>query len=267
MNSSEALTGLRNGVFEMGMFSCPSYPGEFPVSDIASLPFMFRTSDQALKALDAVRKQGLMPEYNSIKFASFRMTDMAYLVFGKKELKTLEDLKGMKIRVSPVIANASLTALGAVPVGIKAEDIYMSYMSLSRGVVDGMVSSPGYLGPNKIWEVAKYFLDEPLWVGIMFVGMNLNTWNSFPDDIKAIIEKEFEKQANDWRDQNIKQERDIKELLKRNKMQFIDISSAEMARWRQATQPVEARLVKKLNDMGLQGQKTLDEAKKAGAAK
>ncbi len=264
MSPMETLSGLKNGVFEIGMLSCPMYPGEFPVSDVASLPFLFKTSDEALKALTTLRSKGLMPEYDKVKLASFRMTDMAYLAFAKKEVQKLEDLKGMKIRVSPGIANDSLTTLGAIPVGIKADDIYMS---MDRGVVDGLASSPGYMGPQKMYEVTKFLLDVPLWVGINFVGMNLNTWNSFPDDIKAIMEKEFAKQSHDWADQNIVQENANKDLMKKNGVKFTTLSPTELARWKQATQPVEARLIKKLNDMGLQGQKVVEEAKASVAHK
>ena len=264
MSPPEAYSGLKNGVFEIGQIPCVAAPGEFPVSDIASLPFLFKSADEALKALNTLNSKGLMPEYNKIKLGSFRMTDFQQLLFAKKEVQKLEDLKGMKIRISPGIPYEALSALGAVPVGTKVEDVYMS---MDRGVVDGTVLGVGYMPNIKIYEVSKYFLDVPLWIGILFVGMNLNTWDSFPDDIKEIMEKEFAKQSRDWHEQVRVQEKLSKDFLRQKGMEFITLSPTELARWKQAVQPVEAILIKKLNDLGLQGQKAVDEAKASVAHK
>jgi TRAP-type transport system periplasmic protein len=254
----EALRALENGVFEIAAMSCPDSPGQFPVSDIASLPFLFKNSEEALNALTALYKKGLMPEYNKFKLGTLLMTDMQYIAFVKKEVNNLEDIKGLKVRVSPGIASETLNALGATPVGMNANEVYMA---ANRGVVDGFVTSSARMYETKLYEVAKVVIDLPAWVGIRFLGVNLNTWNSFPDDIKAIMEKEFAKMSKEWLQENTDTERTSKEMLRAKGMKFITLGPAETARWKQATQPVEAAFVKKLNGLGIQGQKAVDEAK------
>jgi TRAP-type transport system periplasmic protein len=254
----EALRALENGVFEIGALSCPDSPGQFPVSDVASLPFLFRSSEEALNALTTLYKKGLMPEYTKIKLGTPLMTDMQYLVLTKKEVNKLEDLKGLKIRVMPGIATETFDALGSTPVGMNTNEVYMA---ANRGVIDGFVSSPSRIYEVKFYEVARVFIDAPAWVGIRFLGMNLNTWNSFPDDIKAIMEKEFAKFGKEWLQKNTTGELKAKEMLRGKGMKFITLSPAEIARWKQTTQSVEATFIKKLNGTGLQGQKVMDEAK------
>ena len=254
----EALRALENGVFEIGALSCPDSPGQFPVSDVASLPFLFKSSEEALNALNTLYKKGLMPEYNKFKLGTLLMTDMQYLVLNKKEVNKLEDLKGLKIRVMPGIATDTFNALGTTTVGMNTSEVYMA---ANRGVIDGFVSSPSRIYEVKFYEVAKVFIDMPAWVGIRFLGMNLNTWNSFPDDIKAIMEKEFAKMSQEWLQENTVGEQKAKDMLREKGMKFITLSPAEIDRWKQATQSVEATFIKKLNGLGLQGQRVMDEAK------
>jgi TRAP-type C4-dicarboxylate transport system substrate-binding protein len=260
----EALSLLKSGVIDIAHLGAPLYPGEFPVSDVVSLPFISRTSADAATLLKALRSKGLMPELDKIKFGFFRMTDMIYLMLKNKEVNKLEDMKGLKIRVSAGIANDTLPALGAVPVAIKPPDLYMS---IDRGIVDGLMSSPGFMGPNKIFEVAKVFVDEPLWVGINFIVMNPKAWDAFPNDIKAIMEKEFEKAEKDWQAENFKYEAVNKDLIKKGGAKIINLSDAEMTRWKKATDPVVEKFVKKLNDLGLKGNQVMEEARKISAKK
>jgi TRAP-type C4-dicarboxylate transport system substrate-binding protein len=254
----EALRALENKVFEIAAMSCPDSPGQFPVSDVASLPFLFKSSEEALNALTALYKKGLMPEYNKFKLGTLLMTDMQYLALTKKEVNKLEDLKGLKIRVSPGIATETFNALGTTPVGMNANEVYMA---ANRGVIDGFVTSSARMYATKLYEVAKVFIDMPAWVGIRFLGVNLDTWNSFPDDIKAIMEKEIAKMSREWLQENTAEEQKCKSILREKGMKFITLSPAEMVRWKQATQPVEAAFIKKLDNLKLQGQRVVNEAK------
>jgi len=254
----EALRALENGVFEIGSLSCPDAPGQFPVSDVASLPFLFKSSEEALNALTALYKKGLMPEYGKFKLGALLLTDMQYLVLTKKEVNKLEDLKGLKIRVMPGIAADTFNALGAIPVGMVTSEVYMS---ANRGVIDGFVSSPSRIYEVKFYEVAKVFIDQPAWVGIRFLGVNSKTWSSFPDDIKAIMEKEFAKMGRESLQENTAMEQKMKAMLKEKGMKFITLSPAELTRWKQATQSVETGFIKKLNGLGLQGEKVMQETR------
>ena len=97
--------------------------------------------------------------------------------------------------------------------------------------------------------------------------ISINTEEYSLSDIKEIKEKEYAKQSRDWHEQVRVQENLSKDFLRQKGMKFITLSPIELARWKQAVQPVEAILIKKLNDLGLQGQKAVDEAKASVAHK
>src|SRR5439155_24731858 len=72
----------------------------------------------------------------------------------KRPIRTLEDLKGLKIRMQPNETHlATFRALGANPV---AMDIKELYSALQQGVVDGQENPYSIIEANRFGEVQKY---------------------------------------------------------------------------------------------------------------
>jgi TRAP-type mannitol/chloroaromatic compound transport system substrate-binding protein len=105
----------------------------------------------------------------------------------KHEIKSLEDLRGMKIRM-PGMGGEVLRRIGASAVAISGGEIYPA---LQSGAIDGTE----WVGPwNDLafgfYQQAKYYY----WPGFhepgpqLGVGLNLNVWNSLTVQEKAIIE-------------------------------------------------------------------------------
>ncbi len=74
----------------------------------------------------------------------------------KKPVKTLDDLKGMKIRCTGMAAKI-VTALGGVPVAMPMGE---TYDALSRAVVDGSMAPQESLQGWKWGEVVKYTIEN-----------------------------------------------------------------------------------------------------------
>jgi TRAP-type C4-dicarboxylate transport system substrate-binding protein len=261
----QAWKGLVDGVYEFAHLIPDDFPGTFPVLDIVHLPFFFKDATDTRKALRALYHKGMMPELSKVKLGALRATSGAYMAFTKKEVKKLEDLKGLKIRSASGTVGEVIKELGAVPVGgIIYSDLYMS---LDRGVIDGIINPNSFMPTYKLYEVIKYVLDVPLWTGGLIQVMNLNAWNSLPDDLKAIMDKEFVKMEDDWVNTENTEGQKGRETMMKNGVKYVAPSPAELARLRQATQGVIANYVKKLSDRGLPGQKIVDEARAAAGSK
>jgi TRAP-type mannitol/chloroaromatic compound transport system substrate-binding protein len=102
----------------------------------------------------------------------------------RKEIKTIEDLKGLKFRVGGV-AGAVLTRLGVVPQQIAAGDIYPA---LEKGAID----AAEWIGPfddEKLGfnKVAKFYYAPGWWepnsMGHMIV--NQKAWDAIPKEYQA----------------------------------------------------------------------------------
>ena len=113
-----------------------------------------------------------------------RMMWMPFYLWPKKDVKTLDDLKGIKMRTS-ALYDRFMKALGIVPVTISAGD---TYTALERGTVQGF-GWPN-MGPRgRGWlEVVKNVIDLPFYGSNNVTAiMNLDKWNQLPKDVQDQI--------------------------------------------------------------------------------
>lgn len=104
-----------------------------------------------------------------------------------KPLAGPDDLKGWKFRSPPGLETEIFAELGASPIVMDFTEIFTA---LETGIIDGADASS--LANNVglgLYDIVKHatfpgFHSMP----IDHVTFNLDVWNSFPDDIKAIIE-------------------------------------------------------------------------------
>src|SRR5262249_21706293 len=114
----------------------------------------------------------------------------------RKEIKTVEDMKGLKMRVGG-FAGAALAKLGVVPQQIAGGDIYPA---LEKGTIDACE----WVGPyddEKLGfvKVAPYYYYPGWWEGgaMLHHFFNLEKWESLPANYKAVVRLACEK-ANGW---------------------------------------------------------------------
>jgi TRAP-type mannitol/chloroaromatic compound transport system substrate-binding protein len=104
----------------------------------------------------------------------------------RKEIKTVDDLKGLKFRIGG-LGGAVLTKLGVVPQQIAGGDIYPA---LEKGTID----AAEWVGPYDdeklgFYKVAKYYYYPGWWEGQTqaSVYINLEQWNKLPKNYQAIM--------------------------------------------------------------------------------
>ena len=178
--------GVVKGISDIG-FSVVSYTlGKFPLCEVLDLPLGSRTAATATKLVNEF--------YNKFKPKEFDETKVMYLhahgpgiLHTKKPVKTLEDLKGMKIRGTGTTARI-MDHLGGTPVGMPMSD---AYDAISRGVVEGIVCPMEALQGWKLGEVVKYTTQNygSAYNMVFFVVMSKNKWNALSPDVQKIIEQ------------------------------------------------------------------------------
>src|SRR4030088_795279 len=106
----------------------------------------------------------------------------------RKEIKTVDDLKGLKFRIGSGLAGAALTKLGAVPQTIPGGDIYPA---LEKGTID----AAEWVGPYDdeklgFYNVAKYYYYPGWWEGSAQVTSYINKehWERLPALYKSALE-------------------------------------------------------------------------------
>lgn len=105
----------------------------------------------------------------------------------KKPLRSVDDLKGVKMRIPEGLNQEIFKKIGAAPVNIPGSEVYTS---LDRGVIDatdwGTLGMNVDLGYHKIAPFQIYPGFHSLPMGDVCV--NVDRWNELPDDLKAIVE-------------------------------------------------------------------------------
>ncbi len=163
-----------------------SDPGKFPRSSVADLPFQAETARDGSAALWELYEKGLLGnEYSEIvPLALFTYTPTTLHL--KTTVKSLEDLKGMKIATSGKVISDTIASLGAVPISVGAGEYYESR---GGGTVGGFGMQWTGMSTFKIYEVTTYNLDVGLGNGAGYLAMNKESFDRLPEKAKAALKR------------------------------------------------------------------------------
>ncbi len=182
-NPREQYKLVRSGIMDIG-FVVPSYtPGTFPDFDLFQAPNLARNSTEGSYAVWQLYKADLIRNLDKIEVLGVFSTG-AYSIHTVKPVKTIADLKGMKLRAGGRVQNRIVTALGATPVGMRVTKIAEN---ISRGLLDGSVSEWNAAETFKILKVTKSHFHTSLGVLPIMVVMNKKVYEALPDKAKMLV--------------------------------------------------------------------------------
>jgi len=240
--------GVVTGISDMG-FSHVSYTrGRFPMSEIFELPIGFTSGWVATQVSTDFYNKYKPKEWNDVQVLYVTNPGPLVLLTVSKPVKTLEDLKGIKIRAVGQMSDI-IKALGGVPVPLGMPDVYDA---LRRGVIEGVTVDLSTLKYWKFAEVIKNVTaDWQLGNGYTFYFvMNKAKWSALSPDLQKIFSEVAnetrEKQALIWNEMDI----EGRDLFKSQGGQVIPLSDAEAAKWLKAVEPVFASYKKSMTGKG-----------------
>ena len=184
----DAWSTVKSGIADMAWCFHGYWPNMTPLADVVSLPAMpFRSAEKASEVLWKLYEQfpQIREEFADNKVLQLWTTDPYLLITTKKHVKTLEDLKGLKTRMTGGPPTDMMKALGGIPMLIPMPD---NYISLQKGVIDGMGTPWEAFLSWRFYEVVKYVTTNTPFPCVYFsLSMNKNKWNSLPKDIQDAI--------------------------------------------------------------------------------
>lgn len=204
-----------------------SYLGDY-VPDYAALagPMLYNSYDEylALMKSEFVADLEQKAEEKGIKVLN------ADYIFGyrhmitNKEIKTPEDMKGMRIRVpgSPLFIN-TLKAMGAAPAALPFPE---TYAGVQQGVVDGLEGSILTMYSTKIYEVAKNMSYTKHFLGTVGLYISPQVWDKLSEDEQNIVMEEIEAGAKSNTEELVKLDEEYTQKLKDNGVTFNEVDSA-----------------------------------------
>lgn len=249
--------GVINGISDLGM-SCFAYtPGRFPLLEALDLPLGWPDGLTATRVATALAAKYNPAEIQGAKLLYVHAHGPGILAT-KKPVRSLEDLKNMKIRGTGLSAGIA-TALGATAVGMPQPE---TYDALQKGVVEGTFCPIETLKGWKQGEVIGFITDTKAigYTTAMFVAMNQKSWDALPADLQRIItdvSAEFvERHGQAWNQADEEGLAFVRGLDR----EIISLSAEEEARWKAQVAPIVEKYLAQTAEKGLPGAAFLKDA-------
>jgi TRAP-type C4-dicarboxylate transport system substrate-binding protein len=246
----EALPAVQAGAIEMAGFPCDVFANLDSRLGVSQLPFLFNNVRAANAALE-----DFLPLYNSVleeqfnqRVLTLRTLPPVDVIGAKKPIKTLEDWKGRLIQsISPVIGSV-IDAFGGTPVSIPFSE---AYSAIQKGLVDATIQSGGaFVVPYALYEVADYITLGNMLIGHGATVVNLDLWNSLPEDVQDIMSDSFDQIGILLSGYSIDSDNGVNEALTDLGMEVYILPETERILWREAVQSYYDETVAGLGDFG-----------------
>jgi tripartite ATP-independent transporter DctP family solute receptor len=233
--AQENVTQTRAGAIAMTWVGMAFLARTVPELEAVSLPFLFPNRETAYRVMDGPIGQ----------LIDARMADKGFVALGFMELgarqvtnsvrpiKTVEDLRGLKIRLQPTETHlATFRALGANPL---AMDIREVYSALQQRVIDGHENPYNLILASRFNEVQRYVSNTGHFFDFIAVVANKRVFDNLRPEFREAVRTSMAK-AVAWQ-RSVAKDNDEKALaeLRRLGMQYDEMPASEIAKMREMT--------------------------------
>ena len=187
-SEKEVIEQAQIGAVQMTRVSLGIVGPVVPDVNVFNMPFVFRDHEHMRKVIDGEIGQEIL---DKITNSDFNLVALAWMdggtrsLYTKKPVRSIEDLKGMKIRVqgNPLFLDM-MNAMGGNGIAMDTGEIFSA---LQTGVIDGAENNPPTLLEHNHYQSAKYFtltghliLPEP-------VVMSKTTWEKLTPEQQTLV--------------------------------------------------------------------------------
>lgn len=180
-----------NGVIDVGYGVAGHNPGRFTMTQVMDLPFSSPDpwAGSAAAWQTFARYGDRYGEHKGVKLVALWVHSEPYIHMRSEPLKSIDDLKGKKIRVGSAVTGRIVAALGGSPIQLPPTE---AQQAMQSGVADGITFPMESIDFFKITPVIKSVNKVPgglLYTDTFWVAINEAKWNSLSPAQKAAIEK------------------------------------------------------------------------------
>jgi len=214
-----------------------------PVIDdlnVFNLPYVFRNTTHMQSVIDGPIGQDLLDKVTN---SGKGLIGLCWMDAGarnfyntKKPIKTMADLKGLKVRVmgNPMFVDMA-NSMGGNGVAMGYDQVFSA---LQTGVVDGAENNPPSFVFDNHYQVAKFYtIDEHLIVPEMLV-FSKKIWDTMSKDEQAALMKFSKEAQQEERKLWAEYEKQAMDKAKAAGIQIIEISDADKKAFQDAVKPV-----------------------------
>jgi len=259
LDAKNMMDGVIAGQADIGCLCMAYQPGRFMLTNALALPVGFPDATVASLALWDIYSKYKPKAFEKVKVLTM-FTCAPANIYAKKPLNTLADLKGLELRASGGVAEY-LKALGATPVGMPQSE---APEALQKGVVQGAASSLETLMDFKYAELCKYVMMVNGPVYPFSVVMNLDKWNSLPQDVKDVMDGLSVEQAfwtGNYMDKHV--DESVAWSKKNHNIEITELSEETLAELEKLVSPITEKWIINAKEKGINTTELLRDIKVA----
>lgn len=251
-NATNALEGVEGGLADLAWIGTIFEPEKLPLHNVHFYaPFavsgvhqLTEIGNELHEKIPAMDEQ--WAKYNQVHLGA--MADGSYHLITKEPIKTLDDLKGMKLLAGGAVATW-LEGTGAVAVGAAFPEFYNA---ISTGVADGAVMTINGMLPFKIHEVAPHItlvnMGGPITGSLT---MNKDTFDSLPADVQGVLKELGTEYSQIVADSVAGREKGFMEKMKEQGAIVSELAQSERQRWADGLPDLAGKWVASNTEAGL----------------
>jgi len=186
IKANETVRAIEDGTVAMAEFAGFQNVGDVPLLGIESLPFLVDNYEQLRTMHSFVRPQWVAELAKRGNKVLYVVPWPSQNFFLKKQVRGIDDLKGVRMRTYDRVTAEMVTKLGMVPQQMNNPDIVPA---LASGRLDAVMTSGTTAVSQKYWEFLKHtYTTNHLWASNLMV-IGTRTWDKISPADRASIEK------------------------------------------------------------------------------
>ncbi len=231
--------------------------GRFLRTSIMEMPFVAESADSASKALWAMLPTTLAEDYRGFKVLAVHCHNPGLFHTRTKDLKSIDDIKGLRMRAPNYATQKLLEHLGAAPVGMPPTQVYEN---LEKGVIDGAVFPWDAIKGFRLEGQLKHHLDARVYTACFHVLMNEQRYAALPADVKkAVDDTTGATMVNRFGELWARWDQAGLDAVKPRGNVIVSVGNEQREKWRAQLQPVTDGLLAELEKGGVANPKAIYE--------
>ena len=255
---------VRDGVVDVVWTLPGNTAGRFPRVEVFELPFMMSNAEATSKAYWEYVQTMAPDEFKETQVLALQVHGPGCIHTAEKAVRSVDDLRGLKVRAPTRQVNKMLAALGATPVGMPLPQIPDA---LSKGTIQGCVIPWEVVPSVKVHELTKYSAEfDPaggaLYTTTFVMAMNKAKYNALPPDLKKVIDANSGMATSGWLGK-VQQAGDApgRKAAVDHGNTIFTVGANEAQEFRRRSRQIEVEWVEDMNKRGHDGRKLLDTAR------
>lgn len=244
--AQENVTQTRSGTIDMCWVGMAFLSRTVPELEAVSMPFMFPSREVAYKVMD-----GPAVDLIEAKMADKGFTSLGFMELGSRQvtnsklpIKSMADLKGLKIRMQPIETHlATFRALGANPLPMDIKEVYSA---LEQKVIDGQDNPFALILASRFYEVQKYVSNTGHFFDFIAVVANKKKMEALSPEHQKILRTAMSNAIKWQRSVSVKADADALAELQKKGMIYTELPASERAAMVKATAGVVDDVKKRL---------------------